>query len=119
MRSADVVACCPWYEPFGLVAVEALACGVPVVASAVGGLAETVIDGVTGMHVPARRPDRIARAINDVLSDEPRRAEMGRAAARRARRFGWRRIADETRAHLGVLRAAESGARAYGELRPA
>src|SRR5439155_2044170 len=39
LRSADVVACCPWYEPFGLVAVEAMACGVPVVASAVGGLA--------------------------------------------------------------------------------
>lgn len=96
LRSADVVACCPWYEPFGLVAVEAMACGVPVVASAVGGLAETVLDGSTGLHVEPRRPDHIADAVRWLLDHDARRRMMGEAGARRAQRYGWDRIADET-----------------------
>jgi glycosyltransferase involved in cell wall biosynthesis len=96
MRSADVVACCPWYEPFGLVAVEAMACGVPVVASAVGGLAETVVHDVTGVHVPPRDPRRIAAALAPLLRDESRRRAMGCASARRAERYGWRSIARRT-----------------------
>jgi D-inositol-3-phosphate glycosyltransferase len=96
LRSADVVACCPWYEPFGLVAVEAMACGVPVVASAVGGLAETVLDGCTGLHVPPRNPTRIAAALHALFHDEDRRLVMGAAGALRAQRFGWDRIAAET-----------------------
>jgi glycosyltransferase involved in cell wall biosynthesis len=103
LRSADLVACCPWYEQFGMVAVEAMACGVPVVASHVGGLAETVQDGVTGIHVPPRRPDRIADAVTRLLADPDRRRRMGSAAVSRARRFGWDRIAGET---LEVGRAA-------------
>ena len=96
LRSADVVACCPWYEPFGLVAVEAMACGVPVVASAVGGLAESVVDGVTGIHVPPRQPRRIAEALALTLDDEGRRRSMGAAGLRRAMRFGWPRVAEQT-----------------------
>jgi D-inositol-3-phosphate glycosyltransferase len=96
LRSADVVACCPWYEPFGLVAVEAMACGVPVIASAVGGLAETVLDGVTGIHVPPRRPDAIAAAICTLLAEPGRRRSMGAAATTRAERFGWERVAADT-----------------------
>ncbi len=63
LRSADVVVCVPWYEPFGIVPLEAMACGRPVVASAVGGLIDTVVDGVTGVHVPPREVDRLATAI--------------------------------------------------------
>jgi glycosyltransferase involved in cell wall biosynthesis len=96
LRSADVVACCPWYEQFGMVAVEAMACGVPVVVSAVGGLAETVQDGVTGVHVPPRRPDRIADAMTELLDDPERRRCMGAAGVSRAQRYGWDRIAAET-----------------------
>jgi glycosyltransferase involved in cell wall biosynthesis len=96
MRSADVVACCPWYEPFGLVAVEAMACGVPVVASAVGGLAETVLHEVTGLHVPPRQPGCIATALGRLLGDEGKRRSMGEAGHLRAQRFGWDRIATQT-----------------------
>jgi glycosyltransferase involved in cell wall biosynthesis len=96
LRSADVVACCPWYEPFGIVAVEAMACGRPVVASAVGGLAESIVDGKTGLLVPPRRPDRIASAIERLLRDGRMRARFGRAGALRARRYGWNTIAAET-----------------------
>ena len=96
LRSADLVACCPWYEPFGLVAVEAMACGVPVLASRVGGLAETVIHGVTGLHVAPRRPEEIADAMAWLLQRAGRRARMGEAGAERAQRYGWDRIAAET-----------------------
>lgn len=106
LRSADVVACCPWYEPFGLVAVEAMACGVPVVASAVGGLAESVIDGQTGVHVPLRAPGHIASAIRGLLDDEARRRSLGAAGVRRAGRFGWDPIAAETLAVAEQLASA-------------
>jgi glycosyltransferase involved in cell wall biosynthesis len=106
LRSADVVACCPWYEPFGLVAIEAMACGVAVVASAVGGLAESVIDGQTGVHVPERAPGHIASAIRDLLDDDGRRRMLGAAGVRRAGRFGWEPIAAETLAVAERLASA-------------
>jgi D-inositol-3-phosphate glycosyltransferase len=97
IRSADLVACTPWYEPFGLVALEAMACGVPVVATAVGGLADTVIDGVTGVHVRPRDVDSLAHAVNELLGDPERRAQLGRAGLHRARRgYDWATIAAET-----------------------
>lgn len=83
-RSADMVVCVPWYEPFGLAAVEAMACGVPVVASAVGGLAETVLDGVTGIHIPPRRPDLAAAAVRRLLADPVLRKRLGAAGRERA-----------------------------------
>jgi D-inositol-3-phosphate glycosyltransferase len=97
-RSADVVVCVPWYEPFGLVALEAMACGVPVVASAVGGLVDTVVDGATGLMVPPRDPRRLGLALRQLLADPERRRALGAAGARRARqRYGWRTIGKETR----------------------
>ena len=97
LRSADAVVCVPWYEPFGIVPLEAMACGVPVIASAVGGLVDTVVDGVTGIHVPPRRPDEVASALRALLADAALRRRLGRAGAHRARsRYGWGRVARST-----------------------
>jgi glycosyltransferase involved in cell wall biosynthesis len=110
LRSADVVVCTPWYEPFGIVPLEAMACGIPVVASAVGGLTDTVVDGVTGLHVPPRRPDRLAVAVRTLLSDPVRRLGFGIAGADRARsRFTWERVAvDTARVYGRVLAEART-----------
>ncbi len=95
MRAADVLVTVPWYEPFGMVTVEAMACGVPVVASAVGGHLDTVAG--CGVLVPPRRPRALARALLDLLGDEHERARVGAAGARRAReRYGWPRVAERT-----------------------
>ncbi|MGI8537145.1 MAG: glycosyltransferase [Mycobacteriales bacterium] len=97
LRSADLVVCVPWYEPFGIVPLEAMACGVPVVAAAVGGIVDSVVDGRTGLHVPPRRPDLIADALTALLPDPARRRALGEAAARRARtRYSWDRVATLT-----------------------
>jgi D-inositol-3-phosphate glycosyltransferase len=106
LRSADVVVCVPWYEPFGIVPLEAMACGVPVVASSVGGLIDTVVDGVTGLHVPPRRPDRVADAVRRLLDEPSLRATLGETGVERARgRYSWDRIAEGTlRAYENVLR---------------
>jgi glycosyltransferase involved in cell wall biosynthesis len=96
-RSADVVACTPWYEPFGIVPLEAMGCGVPVVAAAVGGLRDTVVDGSTGILVPPFDADATAAAIGDLLDDPARRIEYGRAGRERVRTmYTWERVASET-----------------------
>jgi type III pantothenate kinase len=97
LRSADAIVSVPWYEPFGIVPLEAMACGVPIVASAVGGMIDSVVDGVTGVHVPPRDPERLSTVLCDLLDDPPRRAEYGRAGVERARRlYDWNRIAATT-----------------------
>lgn len=96
-RSADAVVCAPWYEPFGIVPLEAMACGVPVVAAAVGGLRDTVVDHGTGLHVPPRDPEAIASALAMLLRSRSLRAELGNAGKVRARtRYSWDRVAAET-----------------------
>ncbi|SEH91287.1 Glycosyltransferase involved in cell wall bisynthesis [Mycolicibacterium rutilum] len=97
LRSADVVACTPWYEPFGIVPLEAMACGVPVVASAVGGMLDTVVHDVTGRLVKPKSPEEVAKAVNDLLRDDFMRQSMGAAGRDRARaRYSWDRVAADT-----------------------
>ncbi|MEU8175880.1 glycosyltransferase [Microbispora hainanensis] len=95
MRSADVLVTVPWYEPFGMVPLEALACGVPVIASAVGGHLDTVAG--CGVLVPPRRPRALSRALSDLLTRPRLRAALSASGARRAAaRYGWPRIAEQT-----------------------
>ncbi len=106
------VFCCPSiYEPFGIINLEAMACGTPVVASAVGGIPEVVVDGETGYLVPleqqsespfepvdpARFSRDLAAAINRLLADPALRVRMGEAGRRRVEeRFTWSAIARRT-----------------------
>jgi glycosyltransferase involved in cell wall biosynthesis len=97
IRSADIVVCTPWYEPFGITPLEAMACGVPVVASAVGGLTDSVVHGTTGLLIPARDGAALAAAAGTLLGDPKMRAAFGEAGARRARRwYSWPRVAAQT-----------------------
>ena len=97
LRSAHAVVCYPWYEPFGIVPLEAMACGVPVVVAQVGGLVDSVVDGVTGIHVPPRSPIALAQTLRELLADDKRCVELALNGTRRAnRRYGWARIASDT-----------------------
>lgn len=92
-RAADAVLVPSRTESFGLVALEASACGTPVVATDIGGLRTAVRHGVTGLLVPGRDPEDFARALADVLTDQRAGTAMGQAGARYARRYDWRRAA--------------------------
>ena len=87
--AADVCVVPSYYESFGLVAVEAMACGTPVVASRVGGLVSTVIDGVTGYLIPWRCPGPFAEKLEVLLGNPELRANFSRAAQRSVERFRW------------------------------
>jgi alpha-maltose-1-phosphate synthase len=85
------------YEPFGIINLEAMACGTPVVASAVGGIPEVVADGETGLLVPPGDPGILAAALGRLLADPGRGAKLGSAGRRRVEdRFSWERIAERT-----------------------
>jgi hypothetical protein len=97
--AADVAVTTPWYEPFGLTPLEAMACGTPVIGSAVGGITFTVADGETGFLVPPRDPDALASRLDALLSDEAMRRHMGVAGvARVVHFFSWSRVGADTAA---------------------
>jgi glycosyltransferase involved in cell wall biosynthesis len=96
-RSADAVVCTPWYEPFGMVALEAMACGVPPVVATVGGLIDTVQDRKTGVHVPPNDAPALACALAELLPDEARRRALAEGAVHRAHHaYEWPAIAQAT-----------------------
>jgi D-inositol-3-phosphate glycosyltransferase len=92
-RAADLIAVPSHNESFGLVALEAQACGTPVVAAAVGGLVTAVRDGVSGALVDGHDPADWARVLGRLLSEPRRRAELSRGAVAHARDFSWDRTA--------------------------
>ncbi|MEU6890302.1 glycosyltransferase [Streptomyces sp. NPDC046557] len=115
LRSADVVLCPADYEPFGIVPLEAMACGKPVVASEVGGQLDTVADRVTGRLVPPGDAPALTAAVAELLADPALREAYGAAGRRRAlSRYGWASVAAATEtAYRSVLsaRVAVAGAR--------
>lgn len=94
-RSADVLACTPDYEPFGITPLEAMSCGTPVVAYKVGGLQDTVLDGRTGALVVAGDIASLSRRLSELLTDDALRLSYGQAARSRVEEhYPWPRIAE-------------------------
>src|SRR5438046_948729 len=115
---AAVFICPSIYEPFGIINLEAMACETPVVASAVGGIKEVVVDGETGFLVPleqmnespfeATNPEKFARdlaeRVNDLMRNPELRKRFGEAGRKRAEEyFSWTKIAERTKALYGKL----------------
>lgn len=97
IASMDVIVCTPWYEPFGIVPLEAMAMRVPVIAAKTGGLADTVVDGTTGIHVPTRDAAALADALARLYWDPDLRRRMGLAGRERVLgRYTWERVAELT-----------------------
>ena len=93
-NEAEVFVCPSAYEPFGIINLEAMACGTPVVASRVGGITEVVVDGETGFLVPPGDFGMLAERLTRILSDPELARRMGEAGRRRVlRAFSWDRIA--------------------------
>jgi glycosyltransferase involved in cell wall biosynthesis len=97
LRSADLAVSVPWAHATGKPALDAMACGVPVVCTGVGGLADAVVDGVTGLHVRAGRPGQLAKELRILLQAPVRRRALALAGRDRIlARYNWERIAAET-----------------------
>lgn len=92
--AAEMVVMPSHYESFGMVALEAMASGTPVIASDVGGLTYTIVDGENGFLIPPRRADLFAEKMLELLEKPALQARMGREGSERATRFGWPAIAD-------------------------
>jgi D-inositol-3-phosphate glycosyltransferase len=99
--AAEVVIMPSHYESFGLVALEAMACGTPVVASRVGGLANLVQEGETGYFVPAQDPEALAEKLRLLFNDHDLRERLGKKATAYAKNFSWEIITQKV---IGVYR---------------
>jgi D-inositol-3-phosphate glycosyltransferase len=102
--AAEAVVVPSFYESFGMVALEAMACGTPVVASEVGGLAFLVQDGKTGFTVPVDEPDALSERLTELIRQPDLRHKMGSQAAVFAKKYAWEKIAERIlKLYLEVL----------------
>ena len=109
--AADVFVTTPWYEPFGITPLEAMACARPVVGSAVGGVQFSVVDGVTGLLVPPKDPPALALALAALRADPAAASAMGEAGLARAREaFTWEGVARQLAAVFAEARPARAAA---------
>jgi glycosyltransferase involved in cell wall biosynthesis len=93
--AADIFVSTPWYEPFGITPLEAMACGTPVIGADVGGIKYSVADNVTGFLVPPHQPETLANKILHLLSDEKLYRLMQKNAIKRVNKFfTWSKVAD-------------------------
>ncbi len=111
--AADVFITTPWYEPFGITPLEAMACARPVVGAAVGGIAYTVVDGETGFLVPPRDPDAVADRVARLCTAPDLARAMGRRGLARVRsHFTWREVSGRVAALYESVFAARAAGRA-------
>ncbi|MEU1710398.1 glycosyltransferase [Streptomyces sp. NPDC005706] len=109
MAGADLVLSLPRYEPFGIVPLEAMACATPVVATAVGGQLDTVVDGTTGVLVPADDDHDLSGVVRALLADPDRLARYGAAGRRRVlTHYTWDRVADGVAGVYGAVSSIPS-----------
>jgi glycosyltransferase involved in cell wall biosynthesis len=107
-RGADLFVFPSFFESLGVPPIEAMAAGIPVVSSPVGGALESIVDGETGVFVPRGDAVALARAVAELIEDPARRAALGAAGrARAAEKFSWDSVAAEFEAALGALGRAE------------
>ncbi len=106
--AAEVVVMPSHYESFGMVALEAMACGTPVIASEVGGLGFLVQDGETGYTVPDDEPDKLCERLASLLGDQHLRKTMGKRAAEVAQSYDWEKVAKQVvNVYEGLVRVKE------------
>jgi D-inositol-3-phosphate glycosyltransferase len=105
--AADLFITTPWYEPFGITPLEAMACGTPVIGANVGGIKYSVIDGETGALVPPEDPEQLAVKVYELLADRDKLQQLSENALRRVRRyFTWGNVAEKVDAlYKNILNA--------------
>jgi glycosyltransferase involved in cell wall biosynthesis len=104
--AANAFVTTPWYEPFGITPVEAMACARPVIGSEVGGIKSTVVDGVTGFLVPSRDPQAVAERLATLHANPLLADSMGEEGLRRAyRHYTWRIVAQQAAAIYAAVLA--------------
>ena len=116
--AADVFVTTPWYEPFGITPLEAMACATPVIGARVGGIKTTVRDGRTGYLVPPRDPDAVAERLAHLYRNPELSEQLGRAGRERAvRSFTWEQVAERMATlYARAARGAVAPAARHGEL---
>ncbi len=107
--AAEILIMPSHYESFGMVALEAMACGTPVVASQVGGLAFLVQDGITGFVVPGGDAEALARTLEKLMNDPELREQLGNQAAEYAHFYSWDKIASRVKSVYGEMLSEQKG----------